>query len=161
MHKIKDELEWFENATKKWYEISEDELLHREMLQEKYHRNPVRLAVSEMVRTIFEVMERYGLKDGDNVPRLMDELGIIAVPNEVEKTPHLNGIFFLQRKKSIILSGTEIIPVAWISRPRAKQVGDDLIAYCDWEDFVKNVKGTSQGVVILHNRRPVKGEILI
>jgi len=59
MHKIKDELEWFENATKKWYEISEDELLHREMLQEKYHRNPVRLAVSEMVRTIFEVMERF------------------------------------------------------------------------------------------------------
>jgi len=66
------------------YEISADELAHREDLQEKFHYEPVRAAVRVLERALEKVMESLGVDIFGNIPEQQQALGIFITEDAIE-----------------------------------------------------------------------------
>lgn len=72
------------NDLKSRYEISLDELMHREELQEKHHNEPVRAAVKVLERALEKVMEKLGVDITQNIPEQQQSLGIFVTEDAIE-----------------------------------------------------------------------------
>lgn len=115
------------------YEISEDELMHREELQKKYRTDPVKKAVQVLEAALDMVLTRLGVNvnDYESIPEQQENLGIIITENDDPRTPQINGFFvFLQRIRQD--SSFDYIPFAWVG---AAFLGSDGKCRCDIQWF--------------------------
>jgi len=99
------------------HEISEDELVYREMLKDHWKREPGRRAVKHLQNRIEEVLKRLGVdvdKDEESVKMQMEIMDIFinALPDEVGSAA---GLYF-----SAPVNGT-LAPYAWISTAKAER----------------------------------------
>ena len=101
------------------FNISQDELEHRQQMQEKHHNQPVQKAVAILEAAVDTVLKKLGVDvTRDDVAQQMDLLGIIMVEEAREELAGINGFYIYQRKKA------DIVPVAWVGAAQLNSVGE-------------------------------------
>jgi hypothetical protein len=108
-------------VTKKWFEISADELQHRMELQQKYHDEPLTKAVAMLDEARDSVMRELGV-DTNQPPEILqaqqEDLGIILTEEHRPEMAGLNGWFVFLKKKD------DIIPFCWIGAAQLNSNGE-------------------------------------
>ena len=112
MNKLVNEID---RATKKWFEISEDELQHRMDLQQKFSIEPIQKAVFLLEQALNDVLKGLGVDTEEDIPAQQDALGITI---QMETRPELAGIngFY------VYIGYDKVIPYAWVG---AAQITSD------------------------------------
>jgi hypothetical protein len=136
---------------KKWYEISEDELNHRMMVQKSQRIIPVSAAVKEFDRAVDRFIRTLGVNPDleESIGWQMEQLGIVRWENVDERTPQLWGWFFAVMKRPLVLvheDDFELEPVGWVSAPKMRKDGT---AYCKVEDWRKGTLTETEGVKVV------------
>lgn len=129
------------------FEISEDELMHREELQKKYRTDPVRKAVQVLEAALDLVLSRLGVNvnDYETIPQQQEDLGIIITENDDPRTPQINGFFVFLQKISAKDASFDYIPYAWVG---AAFLGSDGKCRCDIQWFQEEKLTEMSGVKI-------------
>jgi len=83
----------FEKWIKRWFEISEDELQHRQDLVEKYRDEPLRIATLTLEKALETVMKRLGVDVTGNIPAQQAQLGIVIGEISQEDLAGINGFY--------------------------------------------------------------------
>lgn len=102
---------------KKRNEISEDELMYREMLQKNWHVTPSRRAVRIFQERLEEVLKRLGVdvnKDAESIQTQMEIMDIFVNSLSEEAAPKAAGLYVSARIKG------ELAPYAYISAAKVK-----------------------------------------
>ena len=101
------------------FSISQDELEHRQQMQEKHHNEPVQKAVAILEAAVDTVLKKLGVDvTRDDVAQQMDLLGIIMCEEAQPEMAGVNGFFIYVTKKG------EIIPYGWIGAAQLNSVGE-------------------------------------
>jgi hypothetical protein len=98
--------------TRKWNELSEDELAYRQLLQETMHVEPTQRAVEILDERISKVLLRLGVdptKNRESIDMQMDLLGISINSLSEEQTKKGAGLYVTAT------IGGELVPYAYIS----------------------------------------------
>ena len=105
------------NEPKKRHEISEDELMYREMLQNEWRAAPTRRAVRIFQERIEEVLKKLGVdvtKDAESIQTQMELMDIYINSMSEESAPKAAGLYISAR-----LHG-DLQPYAYISAAKVK-----------------------------------------
>lgn len=114
---------------KKWNEISEDELCHRQLLQDTWKIKPSRKAVAMLEKKLMEVLRSLGVevdKDEETIRWQMGILNIMINSISEDQLPNAAGIYV-----SAIYKG-ELQPYAYISCVKQKRKGEFLFEVVYW-----------------------------
>jgi len=111
------------------HEISEDELIYRQMLYEQWKVQPSRKAVMILQDRIAEVLKGLGINtdaEADVIQKQMEIMGIYVNSISEENMPSAAGIYI-----SASITGT-LAPYAWISTAKVTRLGEYLFPIVYW-----------------------------
>lgn len=111
------------------HEVSEDELIYRQMLYEQWKVQPSRKAVAILESRIAEVLKGLGINtdaDADTIQQQMEIMGIYVNSLSEENMPSAAGIYI-----SASITGT-LAPYAWISTAKVTRAGEYLFPIVYW-----------------------------
>lgn len=111
------------------YEISEDELMFRQMLYEQWKVEPSQQAVKILHNRIAEVLRKLGINpdaEDEDVHRQMEIMGVYINSISEENMPRAAGIYI-----SASITGT-LAPYAWISTAQVTRMGEYLFPIVYW-----------------------------
>jgi len=112
MSKLTDERD---RITKKWFEISEDELMHRMELQQKFVIEPIEKAVFLLEQALNDVLKGLGVDVEQEIPPQQYDMGITITEETRPEMAGINGFF-------VYIGYDKFIPYAWVG---AAQVTED------------------------------------
>jgi hypothetical protein len=124
------------------FEVSQDELTHRQQLQEKYHIEPSKQATAILEAAVDKVLQGLGVDTSDptTIPQQMETLGIFANSIEDERMPKAMGIYIS------VVSGDTITPYCYIGNARLVSDGR---CFVDIQYFLSNKLDETGGIKIL------------
>ena len=132
-----------DNTLKKWFEISDDELMARMVKQQQYHDEPLTKAIAMLDEARDQVMRNLGV-DTDQPPEILqaqqEDLGIIVTQEVREEMAGLIGWFIFVRKKD------DIIPYAWVGGAQLDSMG---VCKCEIHYFNDNRLVEVKGVKVI------------
>ncbi|MCK9565222.1 MAG: hypothetical protein M0Q43_04135 [Methanothrix sp.] len=124
------------------WQISLDEIAHREALKEELHDGPVKKAVFILEAAVDRVLKELGVDTSkDQADQFMQQwdLGVTVWEHDDERAPQLNGFFFHTGYDAYT-------PYAWVGDARMNHLGECLV---DIQYFQKGILVQSGGVKIL------------
>ena len=111
------------------YDISEDELIYRQMLYNQWKVEPSRKAVEILQSRIAEVLKKLGIDtdaDDDAIHLQMELMGVYINSLSEEDVPSAAGLYI-----SASITGT-LAPYAWISTAQVTKLGEYLFPIVYW-----------------------------